>query len=222
MRKLMIMLFVIFTITATAQSSQKYISVTGTAERTLPADQIEFSIQIETIDETVMKSKSDNDKSLEHLLEILEETKIDTNYLNVSPIMIGKNYEQKSGERIQSGFYARVSVSFILKDLSKYYNLTDKIASIDNFEIIDANYAISDYEAENKETYIEALKAARTKAEYMAETMGVKILGVLEISDTDMGQPFVVNAMRAKISVSGSVSGKVELSRSVSVKFAID
>ena len=127
-------------------AQQKYINVNGTSELILNADQINFTVQIKVIKETIQESKKKNDEYVNQLLQILKSSGINSDDIELSPITLGKNYEYSGRERTQNGFYSQVIVSFILKDLSGYYNLTDKLTSNDNFEITNAYYNISDYE----------------------------------------------------------------------------
>ena len=146
--------------------------------------------------------------------------------IETSPIRLGKNYKYKEDtrERIQDGFYTEVEVNFTLKDLSKYFELSNKIASNNNFEIQNSSYSISDYEHQHQNAYIKALKAAKVKAEYMTKTLGVKLGEVLEIDENNYSQSYAspFNTVTKVNSESANISGKVTIRRSVRVKFAIN
>ena len=115
-----------------------------------------------------------------------------------------------------------MTVSFLLKDLSRYYELTNKLATSNNFEIQRSDYSISDYEQKNKLAYEKALKAAIEKAEYMTKTLGVKLGEVLEIDENNRWQtyPNPTNSITTENTQRG-FAGKVTIRRSVRVKFAI-
>ena len=205
-----------------AQENQKYININGTSELNVLADQLKIVVQINTIDKSVEESKKNNDKYLNELLTILKNNKIDTNDIEVSPITLGKHYEYSEKERKQNGYYAYLTVSFLLKDLSRYYELTNKLATSNNFEIQRSDYSISDYEQKNKLAYEKALKAAIEKAEYMTKTLGVKLGEVLEIDENNRWQtyPNPTNSITTENTQRG-FAGKVTIRRSVRVKFAI-
>ena len=217
-------LFAFCVVTAHAQQNQKYITINGTSELIRSSDQINFTVQIKIIDATVEESKRTNDKYLNELLTILKNTGFNSNDIEVSPITLGKYYEFIGGERKQKGFYTEVIVSFLLKDLSKYYELTNRMASSNNFEIVNSSYSISDYEFQHKLAYEKALKAAKEKAEYMAQTLGLKLGDVLEIDENNNLQTFSAtsNTITKENSPTGDISGKVTIRRSVRVKFAIN
>lgn len=205
-----------------AKGKQKFINVTGTAEITLPADQINITVQIKTIAQSIEESKKNNDNSLNELLSIIKAAGINTDDIQISPISLGKNYEYKTGERVQNGYFTNVDISILLKDLSKYYELTDKLSLSDNYEITSSGYAISNYEVQVKNVFEKALKAAKEKAEYMAKTMNIKLGDVLEIDENNFGGgPILMNSYAKEDFQQSAVTGKVTITRSVRVKFAI-
>ena len=224
MKYLFLIILIFCFVTVNAQENNKYINVNGTSELILPADQINFIVQIKIIDESVSESKKTNDKYLNELLTILKETEINSKDIEVSPITIGKNYESVERERKQKGFYTEVNVSFILKDLSKYYDLTNKLSKNNYFEITNSNYSISDYEVQHKFAYEKALKAAKEKAEYMTKTLGVKLGDVLEIDENNYWQSYATpfNTVTKVNSQESDISGKVTIRRSVRVKYSIE
>jgi uncharacterized protein YggE len=207
-----------------AQENKRYINVTGTSELILPADQMNFSVQIKTINNTIEESKKANDNNLNELMALLKSTGISPNDITTSPISLGRNYEYKDRESIQKGYYTEVSVAFLLKDLSKYYEITNRLSSSNDFANITSNYNISDYELQNKLTYQKALKSAKEKAEYMANTLGIKLGEILEIdaNNPEQNYPNPFNSVTIIDSPNNLVSGKVSIKRSVRVKFALN
>ena len=207
-------------------AQQKFINVNGTSEVVRNADQINFSIQIKNISETVEKSKSLTDENTSSLITLLNKHGISADDIEVSPIKLGKNYEYTDGsrQRVHKGYFTHVDVSFLLKDISKYYALSNDIAKSDAYEITSANYSISDYEAQHKAAYEEALKAAKEKALYMCATLGVKLSSVIEIEENDQWQSVLsqMNTATFEGTQTGSPSGKVTIRRSVRVKFGIE
>jgi uncharacterized protein len=224
--KYLFLSFLIFCfVSLNAQENQKYININGTSELILPADQINFTIQIKVLDDSIEESKKTNDGYLNELMTILKSNGINSNDISVSPITLGKNYEYDiNRERKQKGFFTEIKITFLLKDLSKYFGLTNNISSSNHFEIFASSYSISDYEQQHKTAYINALTAAKEKAEYMTKTLGVKLGEVLEIDENNslQGYPNPFNSVTQVNSQDGSISGKVALRRSVRVKFAIN
>ena len=223
--KFMFLILLLFcSISVNAQENTKYINVNGTSELILPADQINFTIQIKIVDESVEESKKANDKYLNELLTLLKTSEINSKDIEVSPITIGKNYEVIEREREQKGFFTQVNVSFILKDLTKYYDLTNKLSKNNYYEIVNSNYSISDYEAQHKLAYEKALEAAKEKAAYMTKALGVKLGNVLEIDENNYWQSYATpfNTVTKVNLRESDISGNVTIRRSVRVKFSIE
>jgi uncharacterized protein YggE len=224
--KHIIIILALFITSSFAQQPQKYINVNGTSEVVRNADQINFSIQIKNISETVEKSKSLTDENTSSLIALLNKHEISSDDIEVSPIKLGKNYEYPdvSRQRVHKGYFTHVDVSFLLKDISKYYALSNDLAKSDAYEIVSANYNISDYEAQHKAAYEQALKAAKEKALYMCNTLGVKLGDVMEIEASEQSYDTfgLTNARLNETVQGGSPSGKVTIRRSVRVKFGIE
>ncbi len=223
MKKLFFILFVFCYTSLFPQESQRFINVNGTSQLILNADQIDFKIQIKVINDSALESKTLNDKYRNVLLAILKNYNVSANDIETSPLTFGKNYEYKDRDRVQNGFYSIVNVYFTLKDLSKYFDLTSKLAANENFEVLSSSYSISDYEKQHKLAYEKALIAAKEKAEYMCKTLGVALDKVIEIDENNSNEiyPNPFNTTTKINSENGNVSGKVTLSRSVRVKFSI-
>ncbi|MDR3667777.1 MAG: SIMPL domain-containing protein [Ignavibacteriaceae bacterium] len=206
-----------------AQENKRYINITGTSELILPADQMTFTVQIKTINDSIEESKKVNDNHLNELISLLKSAGILSNDITKYPITLGKNYVYKNNETIQKGFYTEVTVSFLLKDLSKYYEVTNKLSSGNDFETVRSVYNVSDNELQNKIAYQKALKAAKEKAENMAATLGLKLGRVLEIDETNSAPVYtnMPNALTVVNSQDVNISGKVTIRKSVRVKFAI-
>ena len=219
-------LFIVFvTAPLFAQENIHYINVNGTSEVTRIADQASFTVEIKTIDDALEISKSLNDKNSGELLAILKEFGIRSSDISITPIKIGKNiiYDRDRQPK-QKGFFAVVDISFLLKDLSKYYEFTNKLVTNNSFEVSKSSYSISDYETQHKIAIENALKAAKEKADYMAKTLGVSLGKVLEIDENNNYQTYAnpFNSVTVERSDNSDISGKVVLKRSVRVKFSIN
>jgi uncharacterized protein YggE len=144
------------------------------------------------------------------------------NDVNISPVSLGRNYEYRDRERIQKGFYTEIRVTFLLKEMGKYYELINRLSAYDYFEITGSEYIISDYEKQHRLTYEKALKAASEKADYMAVAMNIKVGEILEIEENNASQNYPNPYNTVTVESSGNISGKVIIRRSVRVKFSIN
>ncbi|MFO7446706.1 MAG: SIMPL domain-containing protein [Ignavibacteriaceae bacterium] len=218
---LFIMTSVLF---AQANESQRYIYVNGTSEISITADQAEFVIQFRTVQKSIEESKQVVDNSVKRIVNTLSNFNINKDDVLVEPAMLGKNYEYRNNSRIQTGFFASVNVSFTLKDLSKYYPLFGELSGDEVIETVNSSFSLSGYEKHNREAYEKALKAAAEKVDYMCKSIGVKPGKVLVIEEENQGfRPVALNSMAMDKSAEfgGSISGKVQIIRTVRVKYEI-
>ena len=227
MKYVLTLLLVMCFATIHAQNAERFIDVNGASEIMVQADQIKFVVQIKTIGQTLAESKKLNDASLDKLLSILKNNGIAKDDMEVSPITFGKNIEYTNKGPVQKGFFTNEVVTFTLKDFSKYYTLSDELSKESALEITNSTYEVSTPNVYYKSAYEKALKAAKDKAEYMAAALGCKLGKVMEIDETSPVRPFYKSLNFAANTVSqegGSgedMSGKIELQKSVRVKFQL-
>lgn len=210
-----------------AQDTRRYIDINGTAEVNVPADQIEFNVQIRVVRETIEDSKKQVDASVANLLKILKSFNLDEEDIIESPAILGKNYTYESGSQKLNGYFASATVSFKLKDLSKYYALSDQLAKDQTIEVVNSFYSLSDYETHSREAYEKALKAAVDKAGYMTKTLGVSVGRILSVDENNPNYPMpyynmkVMEQSNAGGGDAAAISGKVNITRTVRVKFEL-
>lgn len=207
-----------------SEALPRFISVNGTAELQIPADEIEWNIRIESLNEKLPKAKNSCDASLTQLLNILSKNGIKKDGIEVSPISQGKHFEYLDRERTQDGFFTRLNVYFKLRDLSKYSALVSALSTNPEFETIYARYSDSKYETNNKLAIKKAVLAAKEKADYLAETLGVQLGKVLEVTENDLFKTSFVGA-NTMASVgppsAENIQGKIAFKRSVHLKMEI-
>ena len=223
MQRLILPLFLLCIISLSAQNNVRYINVNGTAEVTVQADQIDFNIQVRIVNESLEESKRQNDLSTEKILTVLTKLGINKSDIKASPVTFGKQYEYINARREEKGFFAATNISFVLKDLSKYYELSNELATVKEIENINSNYTTSRYEENHQLAYEKALRAAKEKAGYMAKALDIKAGKVLEVDEYNMPQPYtnMANFAAEKQTRYDPAFGKVTIKRSVRVKFEL-
>jgi len=208
--------------TADAQQAIRFINLTGTAEHIVDADEIVFNIQVRTTAKSLDEAKKKNDEQISNIRKILAELNIKKDDFEIHPISLGKEYEWQNNKRVDKGFFAATNVTFKLKDFSRYYEATDKLASSDNFTV-NSYYNLSNFEFYNKTTYQKALIAEKEKAEYMTKALNINIGKVLEIEETGDYQPPMLmrNKMEMDSASGETIAGKITIRKSIQVKFEL-
>ena len=224
MKKIFILILLLSASFLYSQES-RYIEVTGKAEIEYPADQVSWIVRISIIEDLLEKSSMEANSALTDLLGILEQTVIDKNDIQVSPIQQGRHYENDYDKKSRrfAGFYSNISVSFILKDMNKYPQLVKKLSESDEFENINSSWDDSKYEEHHKSTLIQASDNAKNKAMYLADNLGMQIGSVLEIEEggTSKGYPNPFNTSTSLGYETPITTGKVTYTRSVKIKFEL-
>lgn len=225
MKKIFFLLITIFLSTSFTQETGRFITVNGNSEITLPADCIDFVIQIKNVSESLEKSREVNVNAANRLAGIFNDFKISKDDWEISPIQFGKEYNYTRDERKFVGYYSIVNVTVKLKNLDTYYEFIQKLSQNTLYEITRSNYGLSDYKKYHKEAIIKAVKAAREKAEYIAQSLQVKTGKILQVTEQDHFQPVargMLNTMENGIGGGkAEVSGDIKIIRSVNMKVEI-
>ena len=224
MKKIFI-LFLLFSCALIYSQENRFIEVTGTANIEYPADQISWNINIKKIESSLDESSLKANSVVKDLLAVLEQTGINKNDIQVSPIQQGRYYENEHDRQYRKfvGFYSSINIKFILQDMTKYLELVRQLSESEEYENLNASWVDSKYEEHHKTTLIQASDNAKNKAEYLAENFGMQIGSVLEIleGDRSTSYPNPFNTITSTGYDTPVATGKVSYTRSVKIKFEL-
>lgn len=225
MKKISILILLLFSTSFYAQEFSRFIDVNGTSEVTAQADYINFAITIRNVAETLEESKQININASGELVDILHDFNIAKNDWELSPIKFGKEYSYSNNERKQVGYFAQVNISIKLKNMSDYYSFITALSKNKLYEISGSSYGVSDLLKYHKEATINAVQAAKEKAEYIAKSMDVRIGKIIQIKELNQFESYP-NPLNAVKNMAGGrpdedISGKISISRSVNLKIEI-
>lgn len=221
-------LFIYFTLLSSflfAQTSPRFIDVTGTAEIIAQADHVHFLILIKNVSDTLEASRKSNLAASDELVQIMNQFKIEKGDWEISPVRFGKEYEYKREGRSLLGYYSQVTVSVKLRNLSDYYTFTTEISKNKNYEVMKSEYGLTDISKYHKNAILTAVQDAKEKAEYIAGNMNVKTGRIMEIKELNR---FELNSAQANSSTyvsvnnTDNVSGKITITRSVNMKIELN
>lgn len=206
-----------------AQETQHFIDVNGTSEIMAQADFIFFNINIKNVAETLEESRLVNTKVSKDVVAIFNEFKISKEDWEISPIKFGKEYSYSREERKLIGYFSISSVTVKLRNLTDYYSFTSKLSKNTICEITNSDYGVSDIVKYNREAIIGAAKAAKEKAVYIAESLGVKLGKIIQITEANQFQqrPNPFNSVTRESGSTENISGKVSIKRTVNMKLEI-
>lgn len=156
-----------------------YIEVIGTAKKEIEPNQIHISISL------TEKSVDNKKYSIEHqeskLFQILAELNISNSKLTLSDLTSSIITEKRK----EIGYKQKKKFNLILENGQQVADFFDKLfdANIKEADVIKIDH--TDLVLYHKEVRIEALKAAKSKAEYLTRAIGHQIGKPLEIIEID-------------------------------------
>ncbi len=212
-----------------AQSQNRYIDVSGTAEIEVEADEIHFMINIkEYWEEEFQKRKEFKDyKSKVSISKIETELlntlkKIGVAKSDIRVISVG-NYHRYMGK----DFLVAKMLDITLSD----FTMIDKIVTAVNPRGINSMrigfVTNKDIEKYQKEVKIQALNAAKEKAKYLVEAVGAELGEIITISEFDLERPdsplkVYSNARMMEMSSDGLENEAVENFRKIKLRYVVN
>ncbi len=231
--------------------ASRTISVNGHAEKKLVPDEAHLRVNLNSMKMKMAEAKTSHDEKLRALLEItkaegVEERKVRTESSTVQPIYEWVNQPITEGmphpqpKQEFKGYRVQTLLDITVVDTSKVGALMEKIteagfekeARTDWGNLLDLQYEVSEPEKKRDELLAEAIAAARTKAERMAEASGSKVVGVRQISEGNISHyqpPMPMMAMAKGMAMDMAAesapvtppSGEQNLQANVSVIFEL-
>lgn len=231
--------------------AKRTISVSGQANKKIVPDEAHLRVNLNSMLPKMAEAKAAHDQKLKALLEItkaegVEERLVRTESSNVQPIYEYVNQPASAvipypqPKREFRGYRVQTLLDITVADTAKVGALMEKIteagfekdANTEWGNLLDLNYQVSAPEKKRDALLAEAIAAARTKAERMAEAAGTSVARVESISEGNVSpyQPpmRLMMAKAAMMDESAAAapiappSGEENLQANVSVVFELN
>lgn len=168
--------------TLTNESQQNYcVTVIGNATSSMKPDKAYVSVQIETLDSDMKKSKDDNFALFDKITNLLKE-----NGLNDSDIVFDSFYSYPSydysGTRTLNGYYCQTTLTFAVNDLENLQNLISIVSENGITKVSNIRYEISTKDQVYSEVMLKALENAKEKAKNLTGKEDLSIKSIKEES----------------------------------------
>jgi uncharacterized protein YggE len=201
------------------------IEVTGSAEMEIEPDEVYLSVNLREYmkDKNIKVYLAEIDKEFQ---KVLAAVKIDLKNVSVEGANAYYNYEYWRNETKRTDFLASKTYIIKLPNLEKYNDLMQKL---DNKGI--ENASLQHTENSKIETYrqqvkVNALKAAKTKAKLMVESIGSllgEVVFIKEINNSNMYQPMLYESMSNRVlNAQSSASAEPVQMQKIKVKYEIE
>ncbi|MBN1577575.1 MAG: SIMPL domain-containing protein [Chitinispirillaceae bacterium] len=163
------------------KSTERRITVSGTAEENVTADIIKWKIEISTQNNVLEKAAETNKNSVQEVADFLKPLLGDDKELIITNCEFDENWKYERGSRFKIGYYAKTYIMFSNKNMESYYDIWMGLSRIDNVKIDKIDYDYSKRTEIQNRTRKEALQKAMEKAESLAGTLGCHIGKVIDI-----------------------------------------
>ncbi len=161
-----------------------FVSVTGSADREVPPNFADITLQTFVYDVSSDKAVEDNNRAMEQVFKLLRSFNIDQD--TVSATDINKRERRVRGERREYleivGYEVSRRLSFQLSDLSRYAELANGLNAIDFVTEVNGRFDTSERATIERALQAEASQSSRQSADHLAESLGVSIDSVYGIS----------------------------------------
>jgi len=213
-----------------ADDYARSISVSGTGEITLPADQATIRVGVQSGGGTSAEAMNGASNATAAILALLADegiapTDVQTQGLRLTPVykrgLSGVDYTQISG------YSAVNTVSVTTTDLNSVGQLLADIVELGGNRIDGVTFGLSDPDAHQDEARILAVQDARAKAELYAEAAGIAVGQVISITENGFSGRAVFEMAHQMTMADSSVAdvplapGEITVSASVSLMYEI-
>ena len=164
------------------ESQQNYcVTVIGNATSSMKPDKAYVSVQIETLDSDMKKSKDDNFALFDKITNLLKENGLNDSDIVFDSFYSYPNYDY-SGIRTLNGYYCQTTLTFAVNDLENLQNLISIVSENGITKVSNIRYEISTKDQVYSEVMLKALENAKEKAKILIGKEDLSIKSIKEES----------------------------------------
>lgn len=165
------------------QIDKPNITVTGDAEIKVAPDNAVITLGIETLDNSMVIAKRENDRLLSSVTKAIQQLGVDesdihTDYLNVRP-----KYSKWDDTGEFLGYNVKRRIVVTLKDISKFDQLISDVIEAGVSRILDVGFNVDDLRKYRDQARAMAIKAAAEKARDLTSEIGQTVGKAIDIRE---------------------------------------
>lgn len=194
-RKLLgtVLLFVMTASLGIAEQERRTLAVTGTAEVSVAPDICYMSFTVQTRHKSAAMAYRNNNELMNKVNEALKAEgippkDIQTIHFSISPQY---HYEKDSYKEIFDGYLVSHTLYVKVRDLSKVSDILDVAVEAGATRVSGVTFTVENPKKYLEDARIEAIKAARKKAEVIASHTGVKLGKPISITESEPGSYYL-------------------------------
>ncbi len=211
--------------TASAQNvpEPRTITVSGNAERILPADRVRISAALRSVRDDLAAARNASQDALSAIVNALGELGVPSEKIELENHSLGREYENgPNGERLSRGFFSARDFVIELDDPSLLELVQGSLAGNSEVAVNHTSFSRKDEIEVRKELRKVALEAAKEKAGAMAAVFGEKVGRPLKMNEGGGYNVGRFTANNVSMPVFGEAGGRVTLEALVEVTFELE
>jgi uncharacterized protein len=219
----------------TTTNASNTLSLTGTATTMVKPDKVTVSLGVETTNKTANTALAANSKIMNKVIDTLKAAGVKDNETSTSSFSISPNYNysqqpSSSATRRITGFTVSNTIQIQSTEINNTSKWIDTAIDAGANIVNRIDFALSDKKLEEaKNTLIkQAMQDARAKADIVASTAGMKVVGIRSISLNELPVqppptpiPLAKQSLAAEARPTPIVSGQEEVTTNIGVIFLI-
>lgn len=163
----------------------RHVTVYGTATLQVAPDQMKWHLNVRNIKPTSAAVVEEHSGIVASVLAFLEESQIRQATIQTSRMQLGEKWSEVRGSSVREGYFASTDVDFTLADFTKYSALWIGLSTFPTVTVREIDMDHTDRVRFQNEARVQAVLAARDKAQGIAEALGAR-LGEPLIVDEDL------------------------------------
>lgn len=185
------------------------LTFTGEAEVRIEPDMARVSFSVEEEADDANDAQEVVNEKIANMLDALEDLNISdkdikTTYFNTNP-----RYDWNEGERILRGYVVTQGIEVIIRDVDSTNEVLGMLVEQGATNLSGPYFEIDDEEAYERVARKQAIKAAREKAEELAEDLGVRLVRIVSFNEGGNGYyPVPYAAMGESLSYDSVATNK--------------
>lgn len=229
MKKLLLMLVTVFTVTAHAQDYRQpaLVNVNGEGKIKVAPDQASITVSVESKGSKAADVKKENDTKIDAVLKYIKKMNIAPQDFQTQRVYLNDEYDY---QKKKHNYVATQTITILLKDLSKYDEMMEGLVDTGINNISNIEFKTSKLETLKTEARKLAVKNAKVKAEDLVSVLGQKAgkaFSMTDNSSVDYPQPrYEMKMMNVAADAMGGnqtlAVGEIEITSNVSVSFYLE
>jgi uncharacterized protein len=168
---------------------RRTLSVAGTAEVSVAPDICYMTFSTETRSRSAIQAYRENNAAMTTITDAVKKQGVEPKDLQTARFTIAPeyHYEKSPNRRVFDGYRVTNTLNVKVRKLDKVSNVLDAAMEAGTNNIEQVTFTVENPKKYTADARVEALKAARAKAEKIAEVTGVKLGRPLSISENEPG-----------------------------------